>query len=172
MTQNLNSLSAELRILAERPFPAESISGDPQTRSYGQRNNEFLRRCDVDQDFERLIGFGRFVLHLTGRAYSVLIARTLLKYLTLLHGSKVDAEKATHSDELSCFLSLFSVAGASETVAEAMQGFDQTEHRTLKKSAIAIRDREWDVFGRDVSSLDEIEDLIAWFDSRGRGKVC
>ena len=129
---------------------------------YGSRNNDFLDRCDVDLDLSRLRGWGNFVFHLTPKAYSVIIARTLLKYLTLLSGSEYEQNEAIASNELSAFLAFFSVAPDGDFLVEALRLFNSDEVIVLKNSTQAIREMEMIAFNRDESYLDEVDDFIAW----------
>ena len=162
------ALGASLRELAERSFPANAISQDPQTLSYGKKNLEFLGRCSVDLDLAELDGFHDFAFHLTAQAYSVLVARTLLKYLTLLSGSHSDADAALHSQILASFLNFFSNSPRSSFLIDAMSHFNESQIKTLRESGAMVLNMEMAVFDRDISYLDEVEDFVAWIDQNSR----
>ena len=159
------SLQERLRELAERSFPDNAISQDPQTLSYGEKNQEFLRRCQVDLDLSELDGFGSYAFHLNAEGYSVLVARTLLKYMTLFSGSKNESKEALSSKTLASFLAFFQGDADSKFLTDAMSVFDSSEISTLKESCEAIIAHELSTFGRDVSYLDEVESFVAWIDT-------
>ena len=163
--RNIEALQNRLRKLAERPFPELAISQDAQTLSYGQANEDFLARCDADLNLEDLHGFGHYVFHLTEEAHSILVARTLLKYLALFSGSPSEAKQADRSEVLNTFLAFFSVAPNSEFVERTMSFFDESEQAILRDSAIAIIGRELQVFRREETFLDNVENFAIWFES-------
>lgn len=162
-----DELELQLRKLAGRPFPKVSISQDAQTLAHGDDNREFLSRCGVDLQLSELQGFGSFAYHLTPKAYSVLIARTLLKYLTLISGSKSARDQALRSQELADFLSFFSASPTSNFLIEAMSVFNISERSVLKCCAETIIEREMAASKREISFLYEVEDFVAWLESQG-----